>query len=29
MDSHEKKMNFPLNILHVTAVSNSSRKGVD
>lgn len=29
MDSHEKKMNFPLNILHVTAVASNSRKGVD
>ena len=29
MDSYEKKMNFPLNILHVTAVALNSRKGVD
>lgn len=29
MDSTEKKMNFPLNIMHVTAVSNTSRRSSD
>lgn len=28
-DSHEKKMNFPLNLLHVTAVATNSKKGTD
>lgn len=29
MDSTEKKMNFPMNIMHVTAVAVNSRKGAD
>lgn len=29
MDSTEKKMNFPLNIMHVTAVATNSRRGID
>lgn len=28
-DSTEKKMTFPLNLLHVTAVAMNSKKGVD